>query len=151
MEHTREGALLLVRMDPGEEVLPSLLAAMEAEGARSGLIVSGIGALDGLEVGYYNPSSNTYDRKRMDGSHELVSMSGTVGWDGELGFQPHIHVALGSRLHALHGGHLFEARVSVTAEIALRVVPEGVIRREPKEGSLLSKMRLGEAAGDGQP
>ncbi len=143
MEHTREGGLILVRLDPGEELLGGLLQAMEQQGVKSTLIVSGIGAVEGVEVGRFDPGSKSYERTKLEGSQELVSTSGSVGWDPDLGFQPHVHVALGGRDHTLRGGHLFAARVSVTAELALRVVPEGVVRRQHNPEIGLAQMRLG--------
>jgi len=145
VEHTRDGPLLLVRMDPGEDLLATLLQAMEEQGVSSVVVVSGIGAVDGVEVGYFDPASRQYERAKLEGSHELVSVSGTVGWDAAQGFQPHVHVALGGRDHVVRGGHLFRATVSVTAEVAARVVPEGVVRREPAPDAGPAKMRFGKA------
>jgi hypothetical protein len=143
MEHSREGGLILVRLDPGEELLGGMLQAMEQRGAKSALIVSGIGALDSVEVGYFDPGSKSYQRASLEGSHELVSTSGSVGWDPDQGFQPHVHVALAGRDHTMRGGHLFAARVSVTAELALRVLREGVVRRHHNPETGLAQMRMG--------
>ena len=130
MEHAREGELIIVRLDRGEDVVPSLLSAMKAEGARGAVVLTGLGALTEVEFAYYDPVSKTYDRKKLETSHELLALSGIIATGQDGAYQPHFHVTLGAPDHGAVGGHLFGARVSVLAEFALRVVSNPRMRRE---------------------
>lgn len=142
MEHFREGELILVRLDKGEDVVPSLLAALKAEGARGAVVVTGLGALTDVEVAYYDPVSKSYDRKTLRVSHELLSMSGIIATGPDGAFQPHFHVTLGGPDHGAVGGHLFGARVSVLAEFALRAVANPRMRREKEPEFGLNALHL---------
>jgi predicted DNA-binding protein with PD1-like motif len=136
VEHSREDELIIVRLDRGEDVIPSLLAALKAEGARGAVVLTGLGALTDVEFAYYDPASKSYDRKKLDRSHELLSLSGIIATGAGGEFQPHFHVTLGAPDHSAVGGHLFGARVSVLAEFALRAVANPKMRRqkEPEFG-----------------
>ncbi|MFQ6013215.1 MAG: PPC domain-containing DNA-binding protein [Thermoplasmata archaeon] len=118
MQVGTDGHWMVVKLQRGEEVLPSLQEALEERGVASGLVLTGIGALEGVELGWFDPKAGVYVRKRLEGSHELLSLQGSV----TLGADPplHLHASLaGSDLRAV-GGHLFEGRVSVLAEIGIR-------------------------------
>jgi predicted DNA-binding protein with PD1-like motif len=81
---------------------------------------TGLGALRDVELGYYNVETRAYERTRLAGSWELLSLFADVAsWEGDL--FAHTHVVLGGADFVARGGHLFEGTVSVTAEI--RVTP----------------------------
>ncbi len=142
MEHYREGDLIMVRLDRGEDVIPSLLAALKAEGARGAVMVTALGAFTEVEFAYYDPALKAYDRKRLPTSHELLALSGIVATGPDGTFQPHFHVTLGAPDHTAVGGHLFGARVSVLAEFALRAVGNPKMRREREPEFGLNALRL---------
>ncbi len=117
MDVRRDGDRILVRLHRGEELVSSLHRLARQEEIRHALVV-GIGALDDLELGYRNPEREDYDHREFSGSHELLSLSGNLGWaDGEPFL--HAHVVLGASDFSIVGGHLFRGTVSATAEIFL--------------------------------
>jgi hypothetical protein len=62
----------------------------------------------------------------------LVSLTGNVSLkDGAV--YVHAHVALGDTEFRLWGGHLFEAKVAVTTEIAILPFPFGAERKLVEE------------------
>lgn len=142
MEHHREGDLILVRLDKGEDVVPSLLAALKAQGARSAVVVTALGALEDVELAYYDAVRKTYDRVTLAVSHELLSLSGIVASSSAGECQPHFHVTLAGPDHKAVGGHLFRARVSVLAEFALHAVANPKMRREKEPEFGLNALRL---------
>lgn len=142
MEHFREGDLIVVRLDKGDEVVPSLLAALKAEGARGAVMVTALGALQDVELGYFKTGTKAYEKRVVEGSHELLSMSGIVATGPDGAYQPHFHVALGGEEHTAVGGHLFRAKVSVLGEFALRVVYNPSMRREKEPEFGLNALRL---------
>ncbi len=142
VEHYREGDLVIVRLDKGEDVIPSLLAALRAEGGRGAVMVTALGALEDIEFAYYDAKRKAYDRMTLGPSHELLGLSGIVAASPSGEFQPHFHVTLGAPDHKALGGHLFRARVAVLAEFALRVVLNPAMRREKEPEFGLNALRL---------
>jgi hypothetical protein len=126
LKRTEHG--FLVVLDAGDEIITSLkaLAASERIGLAS---ISGIGAVRNAVLGYLDIDRKQY-LKREYGSEsvELLSLIGNIArLDGEPVI--HCHVVLGDRNMRTFGGHLFEAYVSVTVEIFMRVF-EGEASRQ---------------------
>ena len=124
---------LLIRLYPGEEIIQSLTGLSKTSGIV-GATFFGIGALDFAELGYYYPDRKQYDKRKFEGQHELLSLSGNIGFapDGEIAV--HAHVVISDNNFICHGGHLFQGRVSVVAEI--RLFPCGDIKRVPDPSGL---------------
>lgn len=122
MQHRREGRKLLVRLDRGEELVGRLgdLARDLGIGCAS---LAGIGAVEAVELGYYDLAGRTYERTQVNEICELLALTGNVALaSGEP--LVHAHAVLGRRDSTTLGGHLFAARVAVTAEVFLDVWSE---------------------------
>jgi hypothetical protein len=142
VEHYREGELLLVRLDKGEDVVEGITAALKSEGARGAVVLTALGAFEDVEYAYYDAKRKAYDRTTAAGSHEVLGVSGIIASAPDGAFQPHLHITLGGADHGAKGGHLFRARVSVLAEFALRVVDNPSMRREKEPEFGLNALRL---------
>lgn len=120
-------ALILSR---GEEVVDALTRFATEEGITSAE-VRGIGALTDVEVGYFDLGQKRYERHALEGEYELLSLLGNITLKrGEP--LVHAHVILGNRDLSCVGGHLFSAKVAVTAELQIRVLG-GQLNREYDE------------------
>jgi predicted DNA-binding protein with PD1-like motif len=123
-----EGARdLLIVLEPGDELHPGVLAAAAAHGIEGGL-VSAIGAVDELELGYFCIPEHVYTRRVVREDLEVVSLNGNLALkDG----QPflHAHGVFSGRDFAPVAGHVFRARVSVTLEVF--VIATATLRRLP--------------------
>ncbi len=121
MEHTRIGRDLFVRLDKGEEIHESIRALSE-QGISAAALTSGIGRVRDTVIGFLD-SEGVYQKITVQEPMELLSMQGNLvpGPDGPF---THIHIVASEDDHVVRGGHLFEARVEVTAEIHLRVLGE---------------------------
>ena len=109
-------ALVLKRNQPLMETLTSFACDEDISSA----VISGIGALKNIELGYYDLNSKEYLRRRFDDdNYELVSLAGNIAIKDNKPFV-HSHVVLGDRDFRLFGGHLFEGVVAVTAEIIIQ-------------------------------
>lgn len=108
----------MVKLQRGEAVLSSLRGALTDRGIASGLVLSGIGALEGLELGWYDVEGEVYVRKRFEGSHELLSLQGSVTLEADPPL--HLHATVAGPDYGAVGGHLFDGRVSVLAEIGVQ-------------------------------
>jgi uncharacterized protein len=125
------GTILLVSLDPGEDVLGSLEELCSDHDIRDGVVLSGIGTLDRCRLHCVTtvdyPPEETYPEWR-DEPLELVSMAGII-----IGGTPHVHVTIASTSGAW-GGHLEPgSRVLYLAEIAIMKLSGPALRRTPDD------------------
>src|SRR5688572_29913200 len=122
---TVEGGFLL-RFDRGEK-LPEALGAFCLEQRISSATAQAIGALEDIALGYYDIAATKYERTRLSGSWELVSMMSVIATWEEKPFV-RTHVVLSGRDFTARGGHLFEGTVSVTVEMRLAAIAQNIHR-----------------------
>jgi predicted DNA-binding protein with PD1-like motif len=122
-----EAPAYLLVFHTGQEVMKGLLAFAKKHDLVAGH-VTGIGALSGAVIGYFDPEKNAYLRHEENGHAELLSLIGNLALNDNEPFF-HIHAAMGLRDGAARGGHLFEARVRPTVELVLTTSPRP-LRRE---------------------
>lgn len=119
MEFTRVGEDILLKLNPGEEIHSSI-QSLHDHGIECAVITSGIGRCHNIEIGYLG-SDRVYQKTMHHNSMELLSTQGNLA-PGPNGPFTHLHVVISDDNNIVHGGHLFSATVSVTAEIHLRVL-----------------------------
>ena len=125
MEYKRNGNDLAVRLDPGEDIAEELLKIAEKEGL-SAASVTGIGAADDFTVGVFDLDKKAYDEARYTGNHEITALSGSLTRKDGIPYA-HLHITCAGK-HGTVGGHLIKSRISLTAEIFLRVCEIGTDR-----------------------
>ena len=141
MEYRRFGQKMVIRLDPGEEILSGLREAAVKENVRLAS-VSAIGATDNFTVGVYDVQKQIYLQNTYTGPHEIVSLSGSVNtMDGE--YYAHIHMSAGNRDNIVYGGHLNEAYVMPTCEIFLDII-DGTVDREKDPVTGINILKFGE-------
>ena len=118
MEYKAFEDVILVRLDKGDEIVKSLLEVVKREGV-SLASVSGIGATDNFEVGVFDLDRADYNHFRFSGNHEIVSLVGNVTTKDGAPYL-HLHITCAGEGGKIVGGHLFEAGISLTAEIFLQ-------------------------------
>lgn len=129
MEYKRFNEKVIVRLDPGDELMSSLLKIAEKENILFANVL-GIGGSNDVVLGVYDVEEKQYYKKRFnDRNYEIVSLVGNINrMDGEPYI--HVHAAIGSpRSSHFEGGHLNEAVISVTAEIVLEVIEAEIDRK----------------------
>lgn len=131
MEHRQFGGVVYLRVDKGEEIIASVLAACRAEGVQSA-VFSGIGGCADAELQTFLPATGEFVTERVEGMLELIAISGNVvlGEGGKL--YHHTHALFSCKegeQHRVAAGHLKSSTVLYTAEIELRPVVGGTIRR----------------------
>jgi predicted DNA-binding protein with PD1-like motif len=122
-----EAPTYLLVFHTGQEVMKGLLAFAKKHNLVAGHL-TGIGAISGAVIGYFDPEKNVYLRHDMNDQAELLSLTGNLALNDNAPFY-HVHVALGLRDGSARGGHLFEATVRPTVEVVLTTSPRPV-RRE---------------------
>lgn len=128
MDHRKTERGYLIRLDRGEELIATLTAFLAEMNIRCGA-VTGIGAVDRLELGLFTMASREYLHRHFEGEWEIASITGNISMLEGAPF-PHIHGVFSDVDCRLIGGHVFAARVAVTCEIDL-VVYAGEVKRTP--------------------
>lgn len=113
MDYTEEPETIVIRLDPGDEVLAALETVRE-EADVSGGFFTGIGAVDRVTLGHYDADAQEYTEETFEGEFEVTAFSGNIGPD-----KIHAHIQVGKRDFSTLGGHCSGARVSGTFEIVV--------------------------------
>ena len=117
MDYKNFDNFIAVRLDKGDSVLSSLVFVAKKENLTLATI-QGIGATDDFEVGVFDLEKSAYDHVRYTGNHEINSLVGNLTTkDGEPYL--HLHITATGKDGKVVGGHLFDANISLTAEIFL--------------------------------
>lgn len=128
-----------IKVDRGEEIIATLLEICERESFPSA-VFTGIGGCAGAEIQTFIPETGVFETERLEGMLELVNLTGniTAGEGGAPNYHAHaLFCYKDGRDHRLAAGHLKAAVVRYTAEIELRPVRGGVIRKQydPETGT----------------
>jgi predicted DNA-binding protein with PD1-like motif len=136
LQSEEENNVIVIKLDNGENLLDALLAVIDKHNITSALILSGIGMLRDLEIGYYN--GQNYINETFVDPMELLSMHGSVAKGDES--KIHIHVSLASSEHKVYGGHLNKASVCILNEIVILKLNEITLSRKLNEKSGLLEL-----------
>lgn len=131
--HPFAGGRYVLRLDPGEEVVASLVEFARATKTTGGWI-SGLGSLDRAVLGFLDPKEGVYLKRTFEERMEIGTLTGNFGMNGA---EPtvHAHAVLSPRELLAYTGHLHEGRVGVVVEVLVTVL-EGGLRRvvDPETG-----------------
>lgn len=139
MTFRRSGSSYILRLFKGEELVSTLKAFIQKYGITAGTI-SGIGATDLAIIGYYDESAKNYNKRTYEGNLEILNLTGNISM---LNGEPflHLHIILGDSELNTAGGHLFEAKISVTGEIFINAM-DTILHRESDAESGLNLLKL---------
>ncbi|MGI6076943.1 MAG: PPC domain-containing DNA-binding protein [Fastidiosipilaceae bacterium] len=127
MKYKKLGQTYVLRVDPGEDIVQSILKLADKEDIQVAE-VTGIGAVSDVTIGVFDPLEKVYHSTELSDVFEITSLIGNLTRQGR---QPylHVHVNIASFDGKTYGGHLNKATVSATAEIIVRTF-EGEIGRQ---------------------
>ena len=132
MDYSKYGETYYVRLDRGDDVIACILALCEKESIRSA-VFTGIGGCGEAEIQTFIPETGLFEKRKIQGMLELVSLTGNIVTDDDGQHYHHTHALFtykdGSQ-HCTAGGHTTSIIVSYTAEIELRPVLYGEIKRK---------------------
>ena len=132
MDYRNWNGTCYVRVDKGEEIVAALLEVCRREKVESA-VFTGIGGCSRAELQTFLPEKGTFETETVDGMLELISITGNIVTEGDR-LCYHAHAVFSYKdgaEHRMAAGHLKSATVRYTAEIELRPVVGGVIRRKP--------------------
>ncbi|HEU0164250.1 MAG TPA: PPC domain-containing DNA-binding protein [Thermomicrobiales bacterium] len=102
VQNAEIGRTLLIRLDPGEDLLGGLREAVTASGVRQGVFVTGVGSLTSYHLHVVEttnlPPGNVFWKE--SGPFDIVAVTGAV-----LGGRVHAHLTV-SNDERVMGGHL---------------------------------------------
>ena len=132
MDYRKLGETYYVRLDRGDEIIGSLLEICEKEKIMSATF-SGIGGCGSAEIQTFIPETGQFEVRNLKGMLELVSLNGNIVSDESGKLYHHTHAAFAykeNNEHLMDAGHIKSVVVLYTAEIELRPVVGGIIRRK---------------------
>ncbi len=132
MDYRLFGKTYYVRLDKDDEIVSSILGICKREHIQSATF-SGIGGCQDAEIQTFIPEKKAFETNRLQGMLELVSLQGNVVSDDNGELSHHTHALFCYKDESGHhqaGGHIKSVTVLYTAEIELRPVEDGVIKRK---------------------
>lgn len=138
--HTQETSFgYVLALEPGDELIRSLIEFARHRDVDAA-IISGLGAVRAVELGFYHLAQQDYERRRFDEPLEACSLTGNIALlDGEP--FPHVHGVFSRPDCTTVGGHVFEAVCAVTLEIAVYTMA-GTLVRGPVDYCNLKLLKL---------
>ena len=116
-----------IRLTPGQDLRTALEAAVLSLNCPAAFVLSGIGSLSTAGLRF----SGSAQPERLTGEMEILSLSGTVAFDG-INSSSHLHMAISTATGQVIGGHVAAGCiVRTTAEVLLALLPEWEFAREP--------------------
>lgn len=139
MDYKKMHETYYVRIDKGEEIISSLLEVCRKEQIQSA-IFSGIGGCASAEIQTFIPETGEFETEILEGMLELITITGNIVSDENDELFHHTHAIYSYKEgteHKMMAGHMKATTVLYTAEIELRPVYDGVIRRkyDPETGT----------------
>ena len=132
MEYRKYGDTIYLRMDRGDEIIGGILEVCRREQISSA-IFSGIGGCSRAELQTFLPELGRFETETLSGMLELVSLNGNVVTDEAGQYYHHTHAVFSYKdvaEHRMAAGHMKSITVLYTAEIELRPVQGGEIKRK---------------------
>lgn len=94
------------RLIKGSDIIEDIKAFLKEKTIQSG-IISGIGAVSKVNIGYYDQKERTYKTKAFDEPMEILSLKGNISIKDHEPF-PHLHGVFSRQDGSCIGGHIFE-------------------------------------------
>ena len=131
MDYRKYDDTVYIRMDKGDEIIENILDICRKEHIASA-IFSGIGGCSEAQIQTFLPERGTFETETVSGMLELVSLMGNVISDDQEEPYLHAHGLFSYKdgdKHCVSAGHIRSIIVLYTAEIELRPVKGGTIRK----------------------
>jgi predicted DNA-binding protein with PD1-like motif len=128
MRHIKTEKGFIITLARGEELIAALTQWCADNGVMNA-VFQGIGAVERVQIGYYDLGKKEYFFRSDDGVFEVASMQGNVALVERKPFI-HAHAVLSRCDDSLEciGAHVKEAHVAVTLEVFLTPLETSVSR-----------------------
>ena len=126
MQTLKDGDIVVVALDPGEEILESLTKAAD-EHKISGGCITGIGSVSEVEIAFFDPEKQEYIPRAFEEPMEIGNLTGNISKMNGKRFV-HCHITVSGPELIAFTGHLNRADEGTAAEIYIRPISETVLR-----------------------
>ena len=116
----------------GQKIKQSINHCLAAANVPGAIILNGMGSVEGTTLQNYNPIDKNYHARYFAEFFNLENVSGNFGYTAGVTPFTHLHVSLGRQDFSTISGHLDDAIVAVSAEIAI-LPTRYAITREPNK------------------
>ena len=137
MQSTEKKNIVFARLFLGEDVNKELIELCKKHRIDSGVILSGIGQFEKVELGYFKCKGD-YSHEVFEKPLEVLSLTGNICKTGDE-YILHIHAVLSDDKKNAFGGHFINAIVSITGEIVI-LKTNILFKRETDEQTGLKNM-----------
>tara|TARA_Y100001970_G_scaffold215055_1_gene263008 strand:+ start:33 stop:461 length:429 start_codon:yes stop_codon:yes gene_type:complete len=127
MKYIIKNNKIFISLQTGDEIVESITDIFKEEKIYSGMI-NGIGAINKVQLGFYNLESKKYKKKYFNDDYELTSLMGNIALKDGNPFV-HIHINMSDENFDVIGGHLFRAVTAASAEVIV-LLDNQYIKRE---------------------
>lgn len=127
MKYIIKNNKIFISLQTGDEIVESITDIFKEEKIYSGMI-NGIGAINKVQLGFYNLESKKYKKKYFNDDYELTSLMGNIALKDGNPFV-HIHINMSDENFDVIGGHLFSAVTAASAEVIV-LLDNQYIKRE---------------------
>jgi len=132
MQTLQDGDIVVVALEPGEEIVESLAEVADKYKIGGGQI-SGLGSVSEAEIAFFDPAKKEYIPRMFTEPMEIGNLVGNISkLDGNRHIHCHITIA-GPELIGFTG-HLNRAVVGTAAEIYIRRLSQTVLRVKDADG-----------------
>ena len=135
MDYRKMGDTWYIRLDKGDEIISSLLMICKKEEIASA-VFCGIGGCSSADLQTFLPEEGIFETEHLEGMLELINVTGNIITEEPGVLFHHTHAMFSYKENEklkVTAGHVKEMTVLYTAEIELRPVYGGVIRRKYDE------------------
>ena len=118
---------IFISLQTGDEIIESITNVLKEEKIYSGMI-NGIGAINQVELGFYNLEFKKYKKESFNNDYELTSLMGNIALKDEVPFV-HIHINMSDDNFKVLGGHLFSAVTAASVEVIILLNNQSIKRK----------------------
>lgn len=120
MQYKQNKNTYFVYLEKGEQVVNVLTKFCKEHNILNGYI-TGIGAMNNIELGSYDSVAKEYIKKTFKADHELITYQGNIMLLDDEPFV-HAHITIGNHNMEIFGGHLFSMNVAVVGEFIIQKI-----------------------------
>jgi len=140
MQSKQEGQYVIARLKSGDNYIEFLHAIAKEHDIKAGFILSSIGMLKDVELGFFL-GNGKYKINKFKEPVEVTSVQGNFAMmDNEL--KTHLHITLSDEDGKAYGGHLDKGIVWVTADILILKLDKIKMTRKMEEDTGLAGLNL---------
>ena len=134
MQSKEDKNIVFIRLFTDENLNIELKKACKKHDVKTAVILSGIGQLKEIEIGYFKKKGD-YLPEKINKTCEILMLTGNICKNKDEHIL-HLHIIIGDENKNTIGGHFINGKVSITAEIVLIKTNIDIKRKYDEETGL---------------